>query len=72
MANDEQRDDTIRKPQPDAAAKDVRNAAIQEQVHEDSEANRQQAARVQATTPKEVTEKTVAQIAADAEARARR
>lgn len=72
MANDEQRDDTIRKPQPEAAAKDARNAAIQEQVHEDSEANRQQAARVQATTPSEVTEKTVAQIAADAEARARR
>ena len=72
MANENQRDDGIRKPQPDAAARDPHNAAIQEQVREDSEANRQQAARVHASTPNEISEKTVAEIAADAEARARR
>jgi hypothetical protein len=72
MAEQNERNNDIRKPQPEAAATDSRNAAIQEQVREDSEANRQGAERVRATTPSEVTEKTVAEIAADAEARARR
>jgi hypothetical protein len=72
MENREQRDETVRHPQPDAAAHDPRNTQIQEQVHADSEANRQEAARVRATTPNEVSEKTVAEIAAEAEARARR
>jgi hypothetical protein len=72
MTNQDQHDDGIRHPQPEAAARDPRNAAIQERVHEDSEANRQEAARVRATTPAEVSEKTVAEIAAEAEARARR
>jgi hypothetical protein len=72
MAEQNERNNDIRKPQPEAAATDPRNAAIQEQVREDSEANRQGAERVRATTPSEVTEKTVAEIAADAEARARR
>ena len=62
----------VRKPQPEAAATDPRNAALQERVREDSEANRQEAERVRATTPSEVSEKTVPEIAADAEARARR
>ena len=72
MDNRDQQDGTVRRPQPEAAAQDPRNAQIQEQVHADSEANRQEAARVRATTPNEVSEKTVAEIAAEAEARARR
>ena len=72
MASENQRDDGIRAPQPEAAAQDARNAAIQQQVHEDSEANRQEAAHVRASMPSEVSEETVAEIAADAEARARR
>jgi hypothetical protein len=72
MENRDQRDEQVRRPQPEAAARDPRNAETQEQVHVDSEANRETAARVRATTPNEVSEKTVAEIAADAEARARR
>lgn len=72
MASENQRDDSIRAPQPEAAVQDARNAAIQQQVHEDSEANRQEAVRVRTSTPSEVSEKTVAEIAEDAEARARR
>jgi hypothetical protein len=72
MANEDQQNDDIRKPQPDAAAQDPRNAALQERVREDSEASRQNAERVRATTPRELIEKTVGEIAADAEARARR
>jgi hypothetical protein len=71
MENRTQRDEAIRQPQPEAAARDPRNAQIQEQVHADSEVNRQEAARVRATTPTEVSEKTVAEIAAEAEARAK-
>ena len=41
-------------------------------MHADTEANREEAARQRATSPNEVTEKTVAEIAADAEARAKR
>lgn len=72
MANPDQPDNGVRRPQPEAAAQDARNAAIQEQVREDSAANREAAARVRATTPNEVSERTVAEIAADAEERARR
>jgi hypothetical protein len=70
--NEDQQNTGVRKAQPEAAATDPRNAAIQERVREDSEANRQGAERVRATTPSEVTDRTVAEIAADAEARARR
>jgi hypothetical protein len=72
MDNRDRQEGTVRQPQPEAAARDPHNAQIQEQVHADSEANRQEAARVRATTPNEVSEKTVAEIAAEAEARARR
>ena len=71
MAND-QNDAPIRRPQSEAAAQDAHNAAVQEQVHADTEANREEAARQRATSPNEVTEETVAEIAADAEARAKR
>jgi hypothetical protein len=72
MENRNQRDEAVRPPPPEAAARAPRNAQIQEQVHADSEINRQEAARVRATTPTEVSERTVAEIAAEAEARARR
>lgn len=72
MAHPDQHDPSVRKPQPEAAAQDARNAAIQEQVQADTQANREAAARMRATTPNEVSERTVAEIAADAEARARR
>jgi hypothetical protein len=72
MTHSEQHDDAIRHPQPEAAATDGHAAAAQAQVHEDSEAIRREAARARATTPREVSEKTVAEIAAEAEARARR
>ena len=72
MAHPDQHDTSVRRPQPEAAAQDARNAAIQEQVHADTAANREAAARNRATTPNEVSERTVGEIAADAEARARR
>jgi hypothetical protein len=72
MPNNDQQNNNIRTPQPDAAAQDPHAADVQERVRADSEANRQQAARVRATTPNEVSEKTVAEIAAEAEARAKR
>lgn len=62
----------VRRPQPEAAAQDPRNAAIQEQVHEDSQVNRIEAERVRASTPPEVSDKTVGEIAEEAERRARR
>ena len=71
MAND-QNNAPIRRPQSEAAAQDSHNAAVQEQVRGDTEANREEAARQRATSPNEVTEETVAEIAADAEARAKR
>jgi hypothetical protein len=70
MTNQEQRDASIRHPQPEAA-RDSRNAATQEQVQADGGANRQEVARMRATTPAEVSQETVAEIAAEAEARAR-
>jgi hypothetical protein len=47
MKTRDQRDETVRQPQPqpEAAARDPRNAEAQEQVRVDSEANRQEAAR---------------------------
>jgi hypothetical protein len=72
MANPDQHDRTVRRPRPDAATQDERNAAIQEEERGDAEAIREATARKRATTPNEVSERTVAEIAADAEARARR
>jgi hypothetical protein len=67
----EHADETVRHPQPDAASRDPRAAAVQDQVHADSEANREAAARARESTPNEVSEKTVAEIADAAEWRAR-
>ena len=69
---DPYRTDNIRRPQPETAAQDPHNAAVQAQVHADSQANREEASRVEASTPAEITGKTVAEIAEEAEQRARR
>ena len=60
---------TVRAPQPDAASQDPKNAAIQEQVRRDSDANREQANRTQASVPPEVRDRTVGEIVDDAERR---
>jgi hypothetical protein len=71
MTNQDQ-SDSVRRPQPDAAARDPHDAAVQRQLHADTEVNRQQADRLKATQPPEIDEKTVEEIAADAERRAKR
>jgi hypothetical protein len=71
MTNQDQ-SDSVRRPQPDAAARDPHDAAVQRQLHADTEVNRQQADRLKATQPPEIDEKTVEEIAADAEQRAKR
>ncbi|MDB4885746.1 MAG: hypothetical protein JWN79_1184 [Gemmatimonadetes bacterium] len=62
----------IRRSQPDGVAQDPENAAAQRQVHDDADAIRAEAARVQATTPPEVRDRTVGEIAEDAARRAER
>lgn len=71
MTNEDQ-SDNVRRPQPDAAAQDPHDAAVQRQIHADTEVHRQQAERLKATQPSEIDEKTVQQIAEDAEQRAKR
>lgn len=71
MANQDQ-SDSVRRPQPDAAAPDPHDAAVQQQIHADTEVNRQQAERLKATQPPDIDDKTVEQIAEDAEQRAKR
>lgn len=72
MSNEHQRDTTIRTPHSEAGAQDARNAAIEERARDNVEASRAGTAHEHASTPNEVSEKTVAEIAAEAEARARR
>jgi hypothetical protein len=62
----------IRRPQPEGTAQDPDAAASQRKIHEDAEAIRAEAARVEASTPPEVRNRTVGQIADDAERRAER
>jgi hypothetical protein len=71
MTNQDQ-SDSVRRPQPGAAAPDPHDAAVQRQIHADTEVNRQQADRLKATPPPEIDEKTVEEIAKDAEQRAKR
>jgi hypothetical protein len=71
MTNQDRSDD-VRRTQPDAAAQDAHAAAVQRQIHADTEVNRQQAERLKATQPPEIDEKTVEQIAEEAEQRAKR
>lgn len=62
----------IRHSQPDGVAQDPASAATQRRVHADADAIRAEAARVQATTPPEVRDRTVGEIAEDANRRAER
>lgn len=71
MATNDQRDRDIRTPQPDAAATDPRDAARQQQIHQDAEATRREAERVRASTPSEVRDHTVGEIVQNEERRAR-
>lgn len=71
MATNDQRDRDIRIPQPDAAARDPRDAARQEQIHQDAEVARREAERVRASTPSEVRDRTVGEIVQEEERRAR-
>ena len=61
---------SVRAPQPDTASQDPKNAAIQEQVRRDSEANRDQASRTQASVPAGTRDRTVGEIVDDANRRA--
>ena len=69
---DQEQSANVRRPQPDAAEQDPRAAAVQRQIRSDTEEMRQDEARMRASTPAEVSEKTVAEIAEDAEERAKR
>jgi hypothetical protein len=71
MGNQDQ-SDNVRRPQPGAAAEDAHDAAVQRQIRADTEVNRQQAERLQATQPPDIDDKTVEQIAEEAEQRAKR
>lgn len=62
----------FRRAQPEGTAQDPQAAAVQRKVHEDAEASRAAAARVEASTPAEVRERTVGEIVDDAERRAER
>ena len=78
--SDQDQSDTVRRPQSDApavqdphdVAQDPNDAAVQRQIHADTEVNRQQAERLKATQPPEIDDKTVKHIAEDAEQRAKR
>jgi hypothetical protein len=73
MADQNQgRDTGFRRAQPEGTAQDPHAAEVQRQVHEDAEASRAAAARVEASTPAEVRDKTVGEIVDDAERRAER
>ena len=71
MATNDQRNRDVRTPQPDAAATDPRDAARQEQIHEDAEAARREAERVRSSTPSEVRDRTVGEIVQEEERRSR-
>ena len=73
MADQHNSGDTgFRRAQPEGTAQDPHAADVQRQVHADAEASREAAARVQASTPAEVRDKTVGEIVDDAERRAER
>ena len=69
---DQEQPATVRRPQPEAAEQDPRAAAVQRQIRSDTEEMRQDEARLRASAPAEISEKTVAEIAEDAEDRAKR
>jgi hypothetical protein len=65
-------DNDVRRPDPRGTAQDPDAAATQRQVHEDANAIRAEAARVEASTPPEVRDRTVGEIVNDANRRAER
>jgi hypothetical protein len=71
MTNQDQ-SDNARRPPRHAPPPDPHDAAVQRQIHADTEVNRQQAERLKATQPPDVDEKRVEEIAEDAEQRAKR
>ena len=75
MARDDRRPTTgrvgeVRRPDPAAAAQDPENAATQEQIRRDHDEMQAQAARVRASVPPEIRDKTVGEIVDEAERRA--
>ena len=72
MANQDERDQSARRTTPDANALEPRPAATREHSQADGDTSREEVAAMRQPTPNEVSEKTVAEIAADAEARAKR
>lgn len=72
MASEDQRDSDIRTPRTEDAVRDGHEAQARETADQASDASRrQEAAHMRAPTPNEMSEETVAEIAAEAEARAR-
>lgn len=69
MANTERKDGTTPRQ---AAASEPRPAAVQERSQADGDTSREEVAQMRESTPNEVSEKTVAEIAAEADARAKR
>ena len=57
----------VREPRPENAAQDPQAAARQEQVERDTDAMRESARRVDASTPSNVRDKTVQEITRDVE-----
>lgn len=62
----------VREARPENARQDPHNAAQQEQVHADTQAMRESARRVEATTPPEIRDRTVGEIVQDADRKADR
>jgi hypothetical protein len=64
------REGEVRKPDPEAAAQDPRNAATQERLRRDHDAMQEHAERVRASVPPEIRDRTVGEIVDEAERRA--
>lgn len=62
----------VRVARPEDARQDPRNAARQEQLHADTQAMRESARRVEASTPPEIRDRTVGEIVQDADRKAER
>lgn len=69
---DQEQSANVRRSQPEAAEQDPHAAAVQRQIGSDTKEMRQDEARMRVSAPSELSEKTVGQIAEDAEERARR
>ena len=72
MANPEERDQSAHRSTSEGNANEPRPAATQEHSQADGETSRDEVAAMRQPTSNEVSQKTVSQIAAEAEARAKR